>query len=252
MVNTEPKTLNNVLVEVCCGSAEDAIQAARGGAPRAELCSNLFQGGLTPTLGSFETVREACDIRLMVMLRPREGGFLYTDSEYRSLLNDARHFIKAGADGLVCGFLHEDGSIDLERTREIVEMAEGLPVTFHRAFDVTPDWRQAIDQLAEIGVKRILTSGQQPNVLLALDEIREMIDYAGDRIIIMPGAGITPETAAKVAELTGCREMHVHFTRTLRDPSCGNNRGIFYGGALYPSEFEYPVIDHEKVSSIIR
>lgn len=244
--------MRNYLVEVCCGSAEDVLQAAKGGAERAELCSNLFQGGLTPTLGSFYAARERCDIKINVMIRPREGGFCYTETEMAAALRDAKLFAEAGADGLVCGFLHEDGTVDAERTKALVEIAGDIPVTFHRAIDVVPDWKEALDTLADCGVTRVLTSGLQPNVLLGLDTVKAMIEYAGDRLIIMPGAGITPETADMAAERTGCREMHVYFTRQYSDLSTVNNRAIFYGSALYPSETHYPVIDAEALRLLNR
>lgn len=244
--------MRNYLVEVCCGSTEDVIAAAKGGAERAELCSNLFQGGLTPTLGSFRAARERADIKINVMIRPREGGFRYTEAEMATALHDARIFKAAGADGLVCGFLNDDGTVDIERTKAIVEIAGDIPVTFHRAIDVVPNWREALDQLATIGVRRILTSGQKSNVLLALDTVREMVDYAGDRLIVMPGAGITVDTAEQVAEQTGCAEMHVHFTTQYQDLSTVNNRAIFYGSALYPSETHYPVIDADAVARLNR
>ncbi|HHT15915.1 MAG: copper homeostasis protein CutC [Christensenellales bacterium] len=244
--------MKKFLVEVCCGSAEDAIRAALGGADRVELCSNLFQGGLTPTLGSVKAVREQSDITLNVMIRPREGGFCYTKTELLTARRDMETFLEYGVDGLVFGFLNEDGTVDVELTHEFVRLAGDVPITFHRAIDVVPDWKKAIDQLADIGVKRVLTSGLAPNVLLALDTVKEMIAYAGDRLIIMPGAGITPLTADKVAEYTGCKEMHVYFTKTLTDKSTMNNRDIFYGSALYPSETNYPVIDSEQVRIITR
>lgn len=242
--------MKNYLVEVCCGSAEDAIQAAKGGADRVELCSNLFQGGLTPTLGTLHAIREVADIKINAMIRPREGGFLYTDAELATAMHDAKLFVEAGIDGLVCGFLHEDGTIDVERTRALVEVAGDLPVTFHRAIDVVPDWRHALDQLVEAGVKKVLTSGQNANVLLGLPTVKEMVDYAGERLVIMPGAGITPETAEHVAEVTGCTEMHVYFTKHYTDFSTRNNHSIFFGSALYPSETHYPVIDAEQIKKL--
>jgi copper homeostasis protein len=242
--------MKKYLVEVCCGSAEDAIQSALGGADRVELCSNLFQGGLTPTLGMAKAVREQSDITLNVMIRPREGGFCYTKTELLTARRDMETFLEYGVDGLVFGFLNEDGTIDVDLTSKFVRLAGDVPVTFHRAIDVVPDWKKAIDQLADIGVKRVLTSGLAPNVLLALDTVKEMVEYADNRLIIMPGAGITPATAEKVAEYTGCKEMHVYFTRTVTDQSTMNNRDIFYGSALYPSETNYPVIDSEQVRMI--
>lgn len=241
----------NYLLEVCCGSAEDAIQAARGGADRAELCSNLFQGGLTPTLGAFETVRAHCDIRINVMIRPRQGGFCYTESEFQTAMFDLAHFVAAGADGLVCGFLKEDGRVDRERTLRFVEAAKGLPVTFHRAVDVVPDWREAFDTLAECGVARVLTSGQAPSVYYALDTVSAMIAYAGERFIVMPGAGITLKNAAEVQSRTRAREMHVAFMKTAYDRSAQNKADIYFGGALYPPEDRYNVIDAEKIAALL-
>ncbi len=238
------------LVEVCCGSAEDAIQAAIGGADRVELCSNLFQGGLTPTLGMVKAVRENSDVTLNAMIRPREGGFCYTKTEILTARRDMEAFLEFGVDGLVCGFLNEDGTVDVELTQKFVRLAGDIPVTFHRAIDVVPNWKKAIDQLVDIGVKRVLTSGLAPNVLLGLDTVKEMVEYAGERIVIMPGAGITPATADKVAQYTGCKEMHVYFTKIQSDKSTLNNRAIFYGSALYPSETDYPVIDSEQIRII--
>ncbi len=243
--------MRNYTLEVCSGSALDVIQAARGGADRAELCSNMFQGGLTPTVGNLEIARKhGGDIKIMAMVRPREGGFNYTEEEFEVALADAKALVEAGADGLVCGFLNEDGTINIERTKKIIEIADGREVCFHRAFDVVPDWKEAMDQLVEIGVDRILTSGQQPNVLLALDVIKEMVEYADGRITVMPGAGITPESVDKLVEYTGVEQIHVYFTKNYHDTSTHNQRSIFYGSALYPSEDTYPVIDSDQVASL--
>ena len=127
----------------------------------------------------------------MAMLRPRSGGFCYTDLEFRSMLRDGRELLNHGADGIVFGCLKPDGTVDEERCRRVISLAEGKPVVFHRALDVTPDWRQALDTLISLGVTRVLTSGQAPDVFFALDTIAEMIRFAGDAIEILPGAGIT-------------------------------------------------------------
>ena len=243
--------MRSYTLEVCSGSALDVIQADKGGADRAELCSNLFQGGLTPTIGNLKVAQaETKDIKIMCMVRPREGGFNYTDAEFKVALEDAKELVKNGADGLVCGFLHEDGTVDLERTKKIIEIADGREVCFHRAFDVVPDWKEAMDQLIDLGVDRILTSGQEANVLLALDTVKEMVDYADGRITIMPGAGITPKAAQKVIDYTGAKEMHVYFTENYHDTSTHNQRDIYYGSALYPSEDTYPVIDPEQIARL--
>ena len=134
--------MNPILFEVCCGSAEDALAAYRGGADRVELNSDLFHGGLTPTLGALRTVKKhAPNFPVMCMVRPREGGFCYTDTEFEVMLEDARVFVENGADGIVFGFLHEDGTLDIERCRAMMEVIGERESVFHRAIDVMPDWQ---------------------------------------------------------------------------------------------------------------
>ena len=136
-----------LLFEVCCGSAEDAIEAAKGGAQRVELNSDLFHGGLTPTIGALQVAKRHIDIPVMCMVRPREGGFCYTDVEFEVMLADARALLDTGADGIVFGFLHEDGTVDRERTRQMLEVIGDKTSVFHRAIDVTPDVFAALDAL---------------------------------------------------------------------------------------------------------
>ena len=242
--------MSKVLLEICCGSAEDAIEAARGGADRVELNSNLFQGGLTPTVGSLQVAKKHISIPVMTMVRPRSGGFCYTDVEYETAKADAVALMENGADGLVFGFLHEDGTIDEERTKEMVSIASGLPCVFHRALDVVPDWRKALETLVHLGVTRVLTSGQESNVFFALETIREMIEFAAGRIEILPGAGITRENVRRVVAETGTTQVHLAKSRIMPDPSVHNNRSIFYGGALYPPEDTFELTDQSYVRDV--
>ncbi|MBQ9662601.1 MAG: copper homeostasis protein CutC [Oscillospiraceae bacterium] len=244
--------MKNILLEVCCGSADDVIEAYKAGADRVELNSNLFHGGLTPTVGSLLVAKRETDISVMTMVRPREGGFCYTETEFRVCLADAQLLLEHGADGLVFGFLTADGRIDPERTRQIAEIAQkaGKETVFHRAIDVVPDWREAVDLLADLGITRILTSGQAPDVSDATDTIREMLDYAGDRIQILPGAGITMRNIRRVAEETGAGQLHVAVHRSFMDTSTVNNRSIYYGGCLYPPEDRYQMIDGTAVAAM--
>ena len=242
--------MEKILLEICCGSADDVIEAAKGGADRVELNSNLFQGGLTPTVGSLRVVKRHVSIPVMTMVRPRAGGFCYTEAEYEVAREDARVLLENGADGLVFGFLHEDGTVDIERTRELVRIAGGKPCVFHRALDVVPDWKRALDQLISLGVTRVLTSGQQSDVFFALDTIREMIEYADGAIEILPGAGITLENVQKVVDATRCTQVHLARHKTLPDPSVNNNRSIYYGGALYPPEDRFDVTDRDYVAAV--
>ena len=242
--------MEKILLEICCGSADDVIEAAKGGADRVELNSNLFQGGLTPTVGSLRVVKRHVSIPVMTMVRPRAGGFCYTEAEYEVAREDARVLLENGADGLVFGFLHEDGTVDEERTRELVKIAGGKPCVFHRALDVVPDWKRALDQLISLGVTRVLTSGQQSDVFFALDTIREMIEYVDGAIELLPGAGITLENVQKVVDATRCTQVHLARHKTLPDPSVNNNRSIYYGGALYPPEDRFDVTDRDYVAAV--
>jgi len=240
----------DILLEICCGSAEDAIEAARGGADRVELNNNLFQGGLTPSLGTLEVAKEQIAIPVMAMVRPRAGGFCYTETELEVARADARALLQHGADGLVFGFLNADGTVNTDRTKEFVDLAEGKPCVFHRALDVVPDWKRALEQLIGAGVTRVLTSGQQSNVFFALETIREMISFAGSAIEILPGAGITLENVDRVVAETGCAQVHLARHRVMTDSSVANNREIYYGGCLYPPEDRIEITDRDYVAAV--
>ena len=242
--------MNKILMEVCCGSADDVIEAWKGGANRVELNSNLFQGGLTPTVGCLQVVKQYVDIPVMTMVRPRAGGFCYTDIEYQTMKADARALLANGSDGLVFGFLHEDGTVNEERTKEFIRLTEGKPTVFHRALDVTPDWKRALDVLLKLGVTRVLTSGQASDVFLALETIKEMIEYADGAIEILPGAGITLENVQRVVQLTGCSQIHIARHKSMPDPSCNNNRSIYFGGMLFPPEDRYDVTDCGYIAGV--
>ena len=242
--------MGKYLLEVCCGSVEDVLQAERGGADRVELNSCLFHGGLTPSIGELITAKRLSKLPVMTMVRPRQGGFCYTDAEYRTALADAEALMANGADGLVFGFLKADGSLDVERTRELCRLAGNRTKVFHRAIDVAADWKEMLGQLIELGVDRVLTSGLAPDVFYGVDTIREMMDFARGAIQILPGAGVNLKNIDAILERTGCDQIHVARFRQYTDPSTANNRDIFYGGALYPPEDRYDVIDGDYISRI--
>lgn len=242
--------MQKITVEVCCGSADDVIEASRAGADRVELSSCLFYGGLTPSVGTVQTAKKTTGLEIMAMIRPREGGFMYTDAEYRCALSDARILLENGADGIVFGFLKADGTVDAERCRALLDIAGDKPTVFHRAIDVVPDWRNAIDTLCALGVRRILTSGQAPSVYDGLDTVAEMIRYARGRIEILPGAGITAKNIGEVVRVTGCTQVHLAHYKTCFDNSTRNNSAIFYGGALYPPEDRYPMLDSDRIAEM--
>lgn len=246
--------MKKVILEVCCGSADDVIQACRAGAHRVELNSDLFHGGLTPTIGELLVAKRETGMRIMTMVRPREGGFCYTDAEFATALEDAAQLLANGADGLVFGFLHQDGTLNVERTARLARLAQeaGKETVFHRAIDVVPDWRETLDALMELGITRVLTSGQESDVSLGTQTVREMIEYAAGRIQILPGAGITARNMDRIIAETGCDQIHLAAHRIQYDTSVNNNRSIYYGGALYPPEDRFSVIDSDYIGGMVR
>ncbi|MDR1351783.1 MAG: copper homeostasis protein CutC [Treponema sp.] len=242
--------MGRVLVEVCCASVEDVLEAEKGGADRVELNSDLFHGGLTPSIGEVIVAKEMSCIPVMAMVRPRPGGFCYTDTEFKTAMADCKSLLCHGADGIVFGFLHSDGTLDFDRCKAILDIIGEKESVFHRAIDVVSDWRKTLDDLVSIGVRRVLTSGQEPDVFWGADTIREMIRHAAGRIEILPGAGVTIKNAAALVEKTGCTQIHIAKSIVYKDSSTKNNRSIFYGGMLYPPEDEYTVIDSSFVTEV--
>ncbi len=242
--------MRKTIIEVCCGSVDDVIQSKEAGADRVELNSNLFHGGLTPTVGSLITAKELTGMKIMTMIRPREGGFNYTEAEFKTALKDAEILLKNGSDGLVFGFLHEDGTVDAERCRVIKDICGDRELVFHRAIDVVPDWKEAMDILCGIGVTRILTSGQEPSVYMGMSTIAEMVKYAAGRIQILPGAGVRLENVNEVIGKTGCSQVHVATFKNCYDVSTQNNSKIYFGGMLYPPEDRFNMIDGTYIGRI--
>jgi copper homeostasis protein len=240
--------MRGILLEICCGSIDDAIEAERGGADRIELCSALFLGGLTPSLGTLQEAKARLKIPIMAMVRPRGGGFCYTPAEMATMERDAELAVAHGADGIVIGILNADGTIDVERTRRILKIIGERQAVFHRAFDVTPDPFRALDQLVELGFTRVLTSGQQDSVAEGLTLIRRLVDYAAQRIEVMPGGGIKQYDLTRVIEATGCRQIHLTAFTTVVDTSTHARPQVTFGGALSPPEDRYAVTDSALVA----
>ena len=237
-------------LEVCCGSVEDVLEAQRGGADRVELNSCLMFGGLTPSIGELIAARRLSSLPILTMVRPRQAGFCYTEAEYATALADAEQLLSHGSDGLVFGFLDADGNLDAKRTRELARIARSKTKVFHRAIDVCADWKKLLGQLIDIGIDRVLTSGQAPDVYYGVEVIREMMDFAQGAIQIMPGAGVNLKNVDRIVEATGCDQIHVARFRDVTDSSTAHNRDIFFGGALYPPEDRYSVIDGDYLGQV--
>ena len=205
--------MNNIKVEVCVDSVKSALIAQSAGSYRVEFCNNLSEGGTTPSIAQIEIARKLLHIKLYVIIRPRGGDFLYDDVEFEIIKSDIHHCGKIGCDGVVIGMLNADGSVDKNRCKELVYTAHSysMGVTFHRAFDCSRNLFEAMEDIISLGCERILTSGGKNSAPEGASVIRQLIQQAGDRIIIMPGAGITLENAADLVRQTGLKELHGTF-----------------------------------------
>lgn len=243
---------NQLLFEICIDSVESAIAAQQGGANRVELCDSLIEGGTTPSAGAIALARQHIDIGLNVIIRPRGGDFCYSDIEFEVMKYDIEQAKKLGANGVVIGLLRPDGAVDTERTRQLVELARPLSVTFHRAFDVCRDPFEALEQLIELGLNRVLTSGQESSVLEGLELITQLVQRAGDRIIIMPGGGITGRNIKKIVAQSGVREVHVVGTVSVESQMQHRNPHVYMGGELRPPEYSRMVTDAGQVKALVQ
>jgi copper homeostasis protein len=196
------------MLEVAVFNIESSIAAEAAGANRLELCENPNEGGTTPSYGTLSVVAKTILIPVFPIIRPRGGDFLYTSAEFEVMKNDIRICKELGFGGVVIGLLLPDGSIDKERTKELVKLAAPMVVTFHRAFDRCNDPIRGLHDIIETGCKRILTSGQVPSAPDALDLLQTLVEEAGDTIIIMPGSGVRGNNIATIKQVTKAEEFH--------------------------------------------
>ena len=215
--------------EICANSVASCIAAQEGGADRVELCAGIPEGGTTPSFGMIWNARESIDIALNVIIRPRGGDFLYDESEIAEMLFDISAAKELGVDGLVFGCLNPDGSVDMENMALLMEAAGDTPVTFHRAFDHTADPFKALEDIISLGCTRILTSGCRPTALEGASLLAELVEKAGDRIIIMPGCGVREDNIAEIARLSGAKEFHFSARESVESGMVFRNSDVAMG-----------------------
>jgi copper homeostasis protein len=196
------------IIEVCASTIEAAIAADRSGADRIELCQDIANGGISPSRADIEFCINNLKLKTHILVRPRAGNFVYSDMEFEVIKNDVLYCKVLGINAVVAGFLHNDFTIDIVKTAEIVNLAKPMEVVFHRAFDVCTDWKIALEQIIECGCTRILTSGQKPTAMEGAENIKLMVKQASNRIIILAGSGITMENYQQLVEFTGVEEVH--------------------------------------------
>ena len=202
-------------LESCCTSLEQAVEAQRRGASRIELCEELSVGGVTPSNELLEAVVEAVDIPVNVLVRPRGGDFVFSEDEIRQMEASIRDCKRLGAAGVVIGALDAAGNVDMPTMRRLVGLARelgGLTITFHRAFDVCADPHEAFERVLELGCDRLLTSGHEPDAFQGRFLIAELVEKAGDRLIVMAGCGVRPSNVAEIETVTKAKEYHASFT----------------------------------------
>ena len=200
------------MLEICTGNIESVIAAAKAGAERIELCSALDVGGVTPSLGMMQWTHSTFpELKVQLLIRSRGGNFVYDKADLETMLIDIRKALPY-VNGIVCGATTNEGHIDIEALRLMMAAANGKPVTFHRAFDRCRDPKKALEQLIDAGCTRILTSGHESSAEKGIPLLRELIEQAGDRIIIMPGGGVTTINARMIVDQTGCKEIHGSFS----------------------------------------
>jgi copper homeostasis protein len=237
-----------IILEVCADSLENALAAQSAGAQRIEFCANLQEGGVTPSSAQIRMAREGLRIKLYVLIRPRGGDFLYNEREFELIKSDIRFCGETGCDGVVIGILRHDGTVDTERCRELLEIARqyAMGITFHRAFDRSNDLFQALEDIIELGCERILTSGGYDTAIEGAELIRQLIEQAGDRIIIMPGSGVTPENAGELIRKTGLTELHGTFRSRVSSRMQYKNLKLSH----QDDEYTLLVTDADKIKSV--
>lgn len=245
-------SMTTPLIEICVEGLDGFLAAQEGGADRVELCASLIEGGLTPSIGTILEVKARARIPFHVIIRPRGGDFLYSDTEFASMLADVKALRELGVPGIVIGCLTADGRIDEDRTAQLVQAARPMKVTCHRAFDMTRDPEEALEALIRCGVDRVLTSGQRPDAMAGLAILKRAVEQAGDRIVVMGCGDLDESNIAEVRRATGLKEMH--FAALRQEPSgmVFRNADIGMGGTDLEREYTNTVTDPDRVRATIR
>ena len=239
-----------VTLEICADSVESAIAAEHGGANRIELCSNLLEGGVSPSAGLISTVRSRLAIDVYIMIRPRGGDFCYSTAEYAAMQQDVLTAKQLGANGIVLGILNEDGDVDVARTCRLIEIARPLKTTFHRAFDMSREMGKSLEDVIQTGADRVLTSGGEQNVEDGLPAVANLVRAAGSRIAIMAGGGVRESNVHRIIQEAGVREIHASVRVQVPSPMRYRNEKISMG-MVKGREYQRLTVLEEKVAGLL-
>jgi copper homeostasis protein len=240
-----------MLFEICVEGIDGVVAAQQGGGDRVELCASLLEGGITPSFGTIRAALKLCWLPIHVILRPRGGDFLYSDAEFATMLDDAAELRKLNAAGVVIGCLTPDGRIDEDRMKALIEAAQPLRITCHRAFDMTRDPEEALEALIRCGVHRVLTSGQQSRAVDAIPLLQRLNRQAGDRITVMACGELAPDDIGQVVRETGGSEFHFAALKTVPSGMVYRNREVGMGGTELDREYSNTVTDPDLVRATI-
>lgn len=240
------------IIEICCGSYYDALQAYRGGAKRIELNSGLHLGGLTPSVGALKLTKKHTDLKVICMIRTRGAGFHYLPEDFETMKEDCRTLMQNGADGIAFGCLDADGNIDVNQTQQILSIIKEYQgeAVFHRAFDCVSDPYQSIETLIDLGIDRVLTSGLKAKAMDGLELIKDLQEKYGDRIQILAGSGMNAGNAKEMMDKTGIYQVHSSCKDWINDPTT-TGKDVSYSYAATPHENDYDVVSQELVRQLV-
>ena len=241
------------IVEICCGSFYDALQAAEGGAKRIELNSALMLGGLTPGTATLKLVKQNIpDLKVITMVRPRGAGFCYSKEEFTVMEAECLELLENGADGIAFGCLQQDGKLDIEKNNRLLSLIKmyNKEAVFHRAFDIVPDPFEAMEELIRMGVDRVLTSGLQAKAVDGAKIIKELQERYGTQIEILAGSGINASNARRLMEETGIWQVHSSCKDWITDPTTKAN-GVSYSMVSGEAEMMYDVVSAKLVEQLL-
>lgn len=241
------------VIEICCGSYYDVVQAYKGGAQRVELNSALHLGGLTPSVGSLILAKRDTNMKIITMVRPRGAGFHYHDEDFATMLADVSSMLENGADGIAFGCLDEHGDIDIEKNKQIIKLIKNAhaEAVFHRAFDCTSDPYKAMETLIDLGVDRVLTSGLEAKAMDGISLIKELQKRYGHQIEILAGSGMNASNAMRMMEETCISQVHSSCKDWQLDPTTSKNH-VSYAYAQGEHENDYDVVSADLVEKLVK
>jgi len=236
-------------LEVCANSYRSALAAQNGDAKRVEFCDNLAEGGTTPSYGQLALAKKNLSIEIWPIIRPRGGDFLYSEMEFEIMKEDIKFCKSLNCDGVVIGILNADGTIDKERCAELIQLAEPMGVAFHRAFDMSNDMDQALEDLISLQIKRVLTSGGASSAILGAEKIAQLVKRANGQITIMPGAGINENNIKTLIDQTGATQFHASAKAFVSSKMEFRNTETKMGSI--EDEYRYELTSENKVKALV-